>query len=203
MNIVVLPYFTPIERLILALRSDFPRWYYNFLRDPVRFFLRRGAQKVIIVGGEEGEKGPLPIDVPPPEGKKMEKRDVDIGRIYTKRLDAGEIDIEMSDNKNLEDTILRNDPEWRVFLGNKLLIKNHDKWITVSGVWIFRFFNYKVKDEEELTRFRTCLNEKGINPGDLDMIKETITNTKRRNKMKECYRETLNKNLNNTSLVVS
>ncbi|MBU7047213.1 MAG: MBL fold metallo-hydrolase [Theionarchaea archaeon] len=53
---VLIPYFTPLERLIVALRwSNLPKWYskwyYEFLRDPVSYFLDRGARRVIIVGG--------------------------------------------------------------------------------------------------------------------------------------------------------
>ncbi|MBU7030393.1 MAG: MBL fold metallo-hydrolase [Theionarchaea archaeon] len=220
LNTVVLPYFTPIERLILALRADFPRWYYTFLRDPVFFFIERGAKKIIIISGDEGERGAPPIEIPsnPPEGDESTEwmKKVDIERKYFEEIDPRKLDIRKMDfkrldiegmrtgkDKELEDAILESDPGWKKFIGKELLVKNHDKWIKVSGVWMFRFFNCKLKKEKEkLDEFKTCLKKKKIDPSNPDSIKDAIIKDSLRKKIRECYDETLDESLNNTSLMV-
>ncbi len=64
---VILPYFPPIERLLIALRRiNMPLWYYEFLSDPVRYLIEKGVERVIIVGGEEGgEESTPPEEIPP------------------------------------------------------------------------------------------------------------------------------------------
>jgi len=44
---VILPYLSPIERLMVALRrNDLPLWFYEFLADPVDFLLEKGVARI-------------------------------------------------------------------------------------------------------------------------------------------------------------
>ena len=56
---VILPYLSPIERLILAIRAPTlgtGDWYYNFLSDPIQFFVERGVQRITYLGGSEPDQ---------------------------------------------------------------------------------------------------------------------------------------------------
>ena len=54
-----MPYLSPIERLILAIGAPTlgtGDWYYNFLSDPIQFFVERGVQRITYLGGSEPDQ---------------------------------------------------------------------------------------------------------------------------------------------------
>jgi len=185
---VVIPYFTPIERLILALRrKNLPEWYSDWypelLRNPVSFFLiEKKARRVIIIG-REGREG-LPEYKGPSRDEKVDFE-------------------EMPDDEKLKKLILMNDPSWEKFMKDgRLLVKNHNIPFVLLG-WIFRFFNYK-PEEKNMRRFQNCIDSKGIKPSNstfIEDIKDAITDSSKRIELKSCYNH-LHRDLNNTSLVV-
>lgn len=55
---VVIPYYSPIERLLLATQSkNVTEDYLFFLQNPVNYFIERGVEQIILVGGPEDEQG--------------------------------------------------------------------------------------------------------------------------------------------------
>ena len=56
---VFLPYLLPIQRLLLALSesANVNQPYYNFLIDPVSYFVKLGAENVILIRGEKDGDG--------------------------------------------------------------------------------------------------------------------------------------------------
>jgi hypothetical protein len=196
-NTVILPYFNPLERLILALqRIDLDEWYYDFLADPISFLIEREVKRIIVIGGaEEGvgtfsDETPPPATMPPPPSEKSD------------RTDRGEkMDIRLPHDQNLLEFLKKNEPRIEKFTrGNIVQTRNHYGFIKVLGAWVFRFFNYKVS-ETKLSNFKDCLTKKNIDFSSLDSIIRIIKDACSRRKMKDCYR-LLNKNLNDTSLVV-
>lgn len=186
---VVIPYFDPIERLILALRRiRLDTWYYYFLADPVSYLFEKKVGRVIIIGGTEGEVSSSPGDILPPEEGEA------INRVE-------KIDItKMPEDQGLEKTLRKNEDHWEKFIDkNKLLIKNHNGFIKILGIWIFRFFNYKLK-EKKLKLFNNCLIRNRIDFENMESIRKSIKDVKTRRILKKCYNH-LNKNLNHTSLV--
>lgn len=184
---VILPYFPPVERLLIALRrTNMPAWYYVFLSDPVTYLLERGVERVIILGGEEGgreDRPPEDIPPSPPEGEiklNIEK---------------------LPDDKVLKKEISQNDENWNEYIGERLLIKNHNGYILALGLWIFRFFNYEIPPSV-LHNFHVCISSQIINNED---IKRIIRDKNRLKALKSCYTaisKHLRNNLNNTSLVL-
>ncbi len=183
---VILPYFSPIERLLIAFRKiNMPSWYYEFLADPVRYLLERGVRKVIILGGDEGYEEDVPEEVGPfpPEEK----------------FDVGEL----KDDEKLKKSILQYDRDWEKYIGEKLIIKNHIGYAVALGFWLFRFFNYKIS-LPTINELKNCLEKSGLVTEDTKSIKKAIRVKKERKKLKECY-ELLKKDLrkfNNTSLIL-
>jgi hypothetical protein len=189
---VIVPYFDPVERLILSLRRiDVADWYYEFLAEPIPFLFRKGVKRVIIVGGSKGEERPpfsseeLP-PFPPEESKRTEDEDP----LY----------IRMPKDDELEKIIAKEEPSWKDF--GLILSKKHEGFIAPKAVgnWIFRFFNYKV-EEKRLRSFRKCLVTKKIDLQNNAAIKAAITNTNTRATLAKCYAK-LRKDLNNTSLAL-
>jgi glyoxylase-like metal-dependent hydrolase (beta-lactamase superfamily II) len=70
-DLVVLPYIAPIERLIVALtKISLPKWFYDFWADPVQFLIENGVKRVMLLGGSEPT---IPKNDFTPE-RRMEKR---------------------------------------------------------------------------------------------------------------------------------
>ncbi|NPV44984.1 MAG: MBL fold metallo-hydrolase [Firmicutes bacterium] len=89
-NQVILPYFSPEERLFIALRNiNKQDWYYRFLSDPVEFFIEeKKVEKVIIITGrdegegEEDDDNQFDDDFSPEEKEYEETKDkIDLNRM--------------------------------------------------------------------------------------------------------------------------
>ncbi|MBU7010528.1 MAG: hypothetical protein HXS46_07540 [Theionarchaea archaeon] len=181
---VFMPYLVPMERLLLAVRrKNLPDWYYVFLASPVSYLLERGVKRVTVIGGEKGEKGPPPHEIPPGPSDKP----------------RGEISIDIPDDKELEAIIRTNDPELAALIGKELLVRNHQGLVIIPGLWLFRFFNYKV-EEEKLNQFAACLNQAGVSPTHPKSIKSAIKDPPTIKKIRKCYEREMCKDLNDTSL---
>jgi beta-lactamase superfamily II metal-dependent hydrolase len=194
---VILPYFSPLERLIITLRGKeeekkekerLPGWYYSFLQNPVGYLRERGVDKVVVIGNEGSQGGQFHDEIPSAlSGESLSS------------IDPFNFD-NLPNDKNLIKKIIKNEPHLKEFISKKkLLVKNHSGYVIASGFWLFKFFNYKV-GTESLNRFRDCIEKHGItNPMD------AIINKKRLRKLRKCYTQLvgyLDKDFNNTSLVV-
>jgi len=134
-DLAVLPYLSPIERLIVAsTKISLPRWFYEFWADPVQFLIENGVKRVMLLGGSE----PFVPKHDFTSEMRMENE--------TERLDLHE----MFDDDNLRREIMEKDKQWKKFLEQgSLLVKGHDGFMfsrVPHGVWVFRFFNCRVKD---------------------------------------------------------
>jgi len=186
---VVLPYFSPLERLIIALYNlNAPYWYFEFLADPATFLLNRNVEIVVFITENEGKddfpfrEGPdKPFDFPIeklPNGKPLEKKDYPEKfweKIYYKL--PGSVELYYS-NSNFN--------------------------CISHPIWEFIFFNYKGEIKvEHLEKFRACLNDFIENKSLTSAIrnKEFLRKIKRK-----CYSKLVEqgnlKDFNNTSLVL-
>ena len=182
---VVLPYLSPIERLMISLtKTSLPKWFYEFWADPVHFLIENGVERVLLLGGSEPT---LPkYDLFLEGGLENE----------AERLNLSE----MSDDADLRKDVMEKDNQWTKFLKQgRLLIKSHDGNIFARvphGTWVFRFFNCKVKDSN-LNQFEGCVNPILRSANLTDIIKSMS----KRRQLKKCYR-LLHKDFNNTSLLL-
>ena len=189
---VILPYLSPIERLILAMvpRDPFSGdWYYDFLANPAQFLLERGVGRVIYIAGNE-----------PKESGDLQPRDLDNG--FDERSD--DYTDKLKDSYSLRKTLSQNEPSLRQYLTSKrLLTKTCDgELIFRAGLvyWKFKFFNCFMQPQS-LQSFSNCVN----NLLHTDNIAEIISNEARRAQLRTCYGVlgSANKtNFNNTSLMV-
>lgn len=182
---VVLPYLSPIERLMVSLaKTSLPSWFYEFWADPVQFLIARGVKRILLLGG--GKASP-PKDDFRPEGRFENEGE---------RLDISE----MPDDDHLQKEVITKDEQWRRFLDQgRLLTKSHDGYAykrVPRGMWVFRFFNCRAKDSK-LNRFERCIGPITRGVGLTNIIK----NMSKLQHLKKCY-NLLQGEFNNTSIVV-
>jgi len=197
---VILPYLSPLERLIVALetpRSAEDEEFYNFLVNPVMFLLDREAKRVILLGGEEAnrrENWMPPFERPPDLPPEVEDITIDIDTL--------------PDYEPLILEISRLEPELTEYIKTRrLFVKNHSGALQLRmgkfPLWIFRLFNYKVRSNI-LSQFENCVREI-LGSTDSTTIKSAILDKNKRNKLKTCYTKLskyLKSDFNNTSLIV-
>lgn len=186
---VVLPYFSPEERLLIASRKiDMDDWYYRFLSDPVKFFIEeKNVERVIIIfGGNEGEEeNPPDNDLPKPDG------------------DSDKINFDgMPNDDSDEVNAISQNEKWKGYMeSGKLLIKKYNRYATVFGFWIFKFFNYKISQQTKC-QVTDCLKKNlSLSGNTTEEIKEIIKSKEGRIKAKACY-NIIKGELNNTSLIL-
>ena len=187
---VILPYLSPMERLILAIGAHAPdtgNWYYDLLSDPVQFFIERGVRQITYLGGSERDQK----TENPENSDKPDKRDNEQSDRFIDKL---------KDSFALRKIILDNEPHLRQFLTGKLQTKSHDGALIITAnsiYWQFRFFNYTVR-QETLLPFSECI--KSIING--EKLSEIITNQQKRERLRGCYKSLHKTDFNNTSLLV-
>lgn len=181
---VIFPYLSPIERLTVALvRLDLPLWYYDFLSDPVSYLIEvKNVNNVILIGGTERDSSEDFVNA---EGSfENSEKKLDLSR--------------MPEDLNLIEEINKEDPKWGGFLKKKSLVtKNHKGYMLAAGIWLFKFYNCRVKDSK-LNIFEKYVRNILGTPIDLHKVirdKSKLTN------LKSCY-EKLHGDFNDTSLVV-
>ncbi len=185
---VFLPYLLPVERLILALMyQNMPHWYYEFIADPVAHLLKHNVGTVVLFvgGGGKGEGGIPPENTPPepPKGRNEKK-----------------LDIKLEEIPKSDRFIDEEDRDAYISYGDRLLVKAHHGYIIALGLWIFRFFNYKLP-VASLSNFEQCV--KSILNG--NSIKDVIQKETLRSNLKSCYdqvKRNLRNDFNNTSLLL-
>jgi hypothetical protein len=176
---VIMPYLSPIERLMVALRNvNLPQWLYDFWSDPITFLIEKGVNRVILVGGHESSPEYTPNEVMPSEDEGL-----DISKMPEDEVLKEEV---ISNEKQLE----------RFFRDKKLLAKNHRGYLTAKRIWFFRFFNCRVKDSN-MSSFTQCVNPITRH---LDIIR-IIKSKSLLRQLKNCYRS-LRGDFNDTSLIV-
>ena len=184
---VVIPYFTPIDRLIIALKNKGASdWYYEFLSDPAEYITENwGNPTVIIMGGGEGANPDTGESEGPSEFNPKLKFNLE----------------ELKGDDKFKEKILGNEKNWgKYFSAGKCFAKNHNRSLKVMNYWLFRFFNYQFKEPNKV-KFEKCLKEKKIDCSDNDKIREIIIDNDKRTKLSKCYKILASKD-NNTSLVL-
>jgi hypothetical protein len=194
-NTVMLPYLSPLERLLTAaLQPEEPTWYYMFLADPISFLASLGAKRIILIfGGEHHREFGLPGSPSPKE---------DGFRLDTSWLNK-------IDKEKLEE--IRNVEVLRDIERVECYYAVGTAFIIACGKPIAKIIPFlKSVKLENIEEFRKCICKK-IFEGffceppyivkSTDLIK-ILTDREKRRKLKECYEELFPRRLNLTSLVI-
>lgn len=186
-NIVIIPYYSPIERLIIALKNrNQEEWYYRFISDPVEY-LYRDVELIVFLG----------------KGKDKTSdyfRENRLNNDFSLSEDRVNID-DLEDDNSLIEVIKFNDSEWLTSkkYKNKVRVKAHNSNLKIYKNWIFRFYNHKVTDRN-LEVFKSCIGDQ-FGRIDNNIIRDIIIDEKRLKQLRNCYQK-LNKDLNHTSLML-
>jgi beta-lactamase superfamily II metal-dependent hydrolase len=182
---VMLPYLSPLERLIVALRrSNLPPWFYRFWADPITFLIEKGTRKVILIGGRE----PYSPDSVPTREERSENEE--------EKLDLSDMPEDEYLRKEVLDSEKDKQQLERFFNQQRLFTRNHAGYLKAKGIWFFRFFNCRVKDSKA-NSFMQCI--KPVIQGD-DLV-EVIKSKSRLQSLRSCYKS-LQGDFNDTSLLV-
>jgi hypothetical protein len=194
-DFAVLPYVSPIERLVLALQSPgLQAWVYDFWADPIDYLVnRKGTQNVVIVTG--GPERPY-------EGEFFitgRFDDFELPRIH---LDS----FRMPPYIEAEEIIKRNEGKSRNYVGNRVLVRSHHGYLNISELWKFRFFT-KTPNQHDLEAFRRFLSGSLGAPIETipgDRIIQIISDSDERNVLTLAYQERFHgeQAVNLTSLVM-
>ncbi|KYH32684.1 hypothetical protein [Neomoorella mulderi] len=189
-KLVIMPYVSHFERMLLALRATrVPDWYVSFIKDPVDYLL--GTQKIariilVLPAGEEYER----------EGLAGPFRENDFANEHWEFRDELWRVLEPMLEEEKEETRQR----WRTHLsGGKLRFRTHHGRVVPVAEWEFRFFVQKVEDSC-LQKFRDCLH----NLCNASELQEILRCKSKRNRVRKCYKYIIgtNNRLNATSLVL-
>ncbi|HBX53194.1 MAG: hypothetical protein A2275_14715 [Bacteroidetes bacterium RIFOXYA12_FULL_35_11] len=144
---VFLPYFTPIERLIISITKTTKQasWWYQFISDPVYYLLIVKNVKNVVIIGDQNLNNKLKED-------------------YT--CNSHNLN-DFPDNNPLIDLIKKNENWEKYIKKNKVLIKNH-KCIVYIKEWQFKFFNHD--NHDKLSDFWNSINPI-VNNNIIDAIK--------------------------------
>ncbi|WP_168194704.1 MBL fold metallo-hydrolase [Thermococcus aciditolerans] len=182
---VILPYLSPLERLIVALTTPrASREYYHFLADPVTYFLEHNVRRVVLVGGKEADRREnwMPPFERPPDFP----------------LEGGfELIDELPPDEELSFYIKSVEPELSRSIGKgNVEVKNHSGILKVSlntiPIWVFRLFTYKLTPLWVLVAFKQCVEQKlgAVDSGTLKDAIRTMYYKENKNKYKllvDCY----------------
>jgi beta-lactamase superfamily II metal-dependent hydrolase len=191
METVVLPYYTPEERLLYAIMNKKQnRFYYEFLSDPAEFLLKKYKVKKIVFIVKNGEN---PNKEEPVSNRSKNSNDNNL-TFDINELPNGEI----SDKDEIN--------EWIKEYGDKVKAKKSDRFVKIyygyKPIWRFLFFNCRNNlDETKLEELKKYI-ETMMGCNDIkDMIKKV---SRERSKYKElqCHYKTIANDLNDSSLIV-
>lgn len=193
---VFLPYLLPIQRLILAISKpvNANQSYYNFLMDPVSYFLEKGVETVILLGGKKGDKGPGKFDTTD-NNSRNEGFDID-------SEDFNNESILLPDDNDLREIILENDPQLiDPWFNTSILIKTHSGLVSLKNKWVFGFF--VPPTDKNLKRFEGCIMRKFSQTKKINSaaLRRILSNKSTLKELKKCYEKTF-KRLNDTSLIL-
>lgn len=179
---VMLPYLRPAERLLLAvgLPEFTGDWVYEFLADPVQFFIERDVKQVTYLsGGESASDEQM--------NYRSERHDEQSG--FTDKL---------RDSTELKNYIYNNEPHLSRHLNSRLKIKSHKGALVANSVyWEFQFFNCSISPSI-MQSFLNCV--RGLSP--YKPITELIVDPQERAKLRVCYNIINKTDFNSTSLIV-
>lgn len=176
---VILPYLSPIERLIISIQGEAPEppWYFDFLSNPTQYLKNHGVENIIyITRGKDSE-------YTPPEESRFVEFEIS---------DQMKMDFEKMSDDNA--TRKKAESEDNVSTGN-VMFKKDDRPAILSRIWQFFFFTAPIQ-VEKLKKFLSEVEEFKRD----ESIHEIISNKTKRDRLKEIYKKTIKENLNITSL---
>jgi metallo-beta-lactamase superfamily protein len=201
--LVVIPYLSPIERLLLAASEDpIDDEFYDVLLDPMGYLVRNGARRVLVIS-----RGQRAMDPPPPE--ISDSGNEEVSRSREVRGETPAVRINAADVERMEaDPVSQARAEADALQAPTDEVLSHTTFKTDSralsaGDWEFAFYCTPIP-EEKIDLFRLSIQMRFRNV----LLRDILTKPKLRKELKELYQQLtrrsgpLSGDLNNTSLVL-
>jgi len=193
---VVLPYLSPLERVVLAFKNEFHNQgdesYNQFLENPTGFLGDRNVQNIIYITGSEG------TDMPAPEGNPPIFPDDNIffEKIIDRSIKLNETEIIKSSERE-EDLVSKGKIKGKVYEteGNSRMF--------AGFVWEFYFYAKK-QESKQIDAFNKRLLEEGLIKSEISFedFKDIIKSKVNRRRAKKIYNESFKGGINLCSLIL-
>lgn len=137
----VLPYLTPLERLLVLSTVEEPEpWYIRAMSDPVSFLVEMGVQHVLLLGtgAKEEVEGPGLAD----DQFSVQGRDSDtLTPNEPPRLAFDPSSFRLPEDPTTSQQVQSLDPKiGRLLRSGRLLVRSHRGFVNLAGWWAFKFF---------------------------------------------------------------
>ena len=186
---VVIPYLTPMERLIIHWSTIRPsKWFIEFISDPVRYLINRGVEEVICVTSSSGEtvNGRL---------TEFEGLNPDLTGIQFERLNKEPFD--------RKEQISKEEYSWDSKIQDHLyLVKSGSVISCCYGMWFFKFYNEPLTSPI-LSLLKENLREIGMEHPSNQNLVDVFKRGSRGNPLAKAFRQVFGDDkLNLTSLLM-
>lgn len=171
----IIPYYSPFEKLALAfVNRSYPEPYFDFLLDPASYLLSRGVNTVLRI-----------------TENKYKSIANDSFDIYNQK----DRDIEEYTDDRLIDIIDKED------INQILKDAYKGKRKNIFDYWEFKFFYHKISSTK-LNALIKCFDGNYIHFSNGRELQNYVRDSYSRDKIKKCYKESVNSDLNFTSLAM-
>jgi len=176
---VVLPYMSPIERLILSVfyEKKRPNWYFEFLSNPTAFFRKRDVKHIIYVSRGKD------VETTPPKVSEGTLNEVEFS---LKMNFEG-----MNHDKEKEEYAEKNDE----VIDINVTFKKDSYPAKIFNFWNFYFYTSPV-EKTKLDCFLNAVNQSQHDSSILEIIRDVD----KRKELKKNYKKKITKDLNFTSM---
>jgi len=184
---VVLPYLSPIERLILSVFYDKkrPNWYFEFLSNPTAFFRKRDVENIIYVSrGKDFET------TPPKDSEGLSQKNEFLLEMNFEGMKHDEKKKEYAE-KNDE------------VIDINVAFKKDGHPAKIFNLWNFYFYTSPIEEkkfESFFNKVKILQKKFSISEISYDLILEIIRDKIKREKLKKIYEEEISEDLNLTSM---
>ncbi|WP_338819295.1 hypothetical protein MTCOM_06950 [Moorella thermoacetica] len=181
-KIALIPYTSPLERLLLAVRhSSIPLWYQELLYDPVQFFINRDVELVVLLA--------------PNNSKIIE--------LQPKTIDKDHASIHLEDLPEEDrERILQEDNNWRKYQEEGRFVLSSDRCvIKAKDIWELTFWCHFI-DKNSLEAFNIGVEYISGGKGAKNLLDSIRENRKKLKGLQQCYRKCIVGDINLTSLIL-
>ncbi len=194
---VILPYLSPIERLLIAaVHAQSDQSFFAFISDPVVWLLNHQVQHILLLGGSEGEN-----ETPDrlPESPEIPENPFEDPLETAKHLRDS-----FQDDPELEKIFKREEAVDDGFIErhkDRLSFKKGFTQVALYTLWEMIFYVKKVS-YSKISKFESSVLKKlKVNSSKEALVKLQASSTNR-NKLADCYKKNIENDLNETSLCI-
>lgn len=194
---VILPYLSPIERLLIAaMHAKSGQSFFAFISDPVVWLLNHQVQHILLLGDSEGEN-----ETPDrsPESPKIPENPFEDPLEAAKHLrDSFQDDPELEKTYEKEEAV---DDGFIERHKDRLSFKKGFAQVSLFHLWEMIFYVKKVS-YSKIKKFESSVLKRFKVSSGKEVLEKLLASSTNRNKLTDCYKKNIENDLNETSLCI-